>query len=453
MKGSEKQTQEQLKHLSEFIDTEVNIFWFRRDLRLNDNTGLFHALTSGKPVIMLFIFDENILSDLPGDDPRVSFIYDNLLKIHRTVSRFGSSLLVLKGDIKRIWHEIKSLLRVNSVFWNTDYEPYAIKRDNEVRKILHENGIESYNYKDQVIFEKDEVLKDDHSPYTVYTPYSKKWLTHLETTGIPELRKSEDHLKNLAKISVDLPSLGLIGFKKSDIKPRDFIRENIENYDRYRDYPYLDATTYSGPHLRFGTESIREIAKTAFMVNKTYLNELIWREFFMQILFHFPSVVNNNFKRKYDTIRWINDDELFDKWCNGATGYPIVDAGMRQLNATGYMHNRVRMVTASFLCKHLLTDWRWGERYFAAKLLDYELSSNNGNWQWAAGTGCDAAPYFRVFNPIQQARKFDKDNKYILKWVPELNSPGYPKPVIDHKFARQRAIETYKLYLDQNADR
>ena len=453
MKDSEKQSEEQLKHLSEIIDTEVNIYWLRRDLRLNDNTGLYHALTSGKPIILLFIFDTNILSDLSDDDPRVSFIYDNLLKIHRKVSRQGSSLLILKGDIKIIWQKIISLLSVNSVFWNTDYEPYAIKRDHEVRDILHENGIEAYNYKDQVIFEKDEVMKDDHSPYTVFTPYSKKWLNHLEITGIPELRKSEDYLKNLAKISVDLPSLGSIGFKKSDIKPRAFIHENIENYDRCRDYPHLDATTYSGPHLRFGTESIREIAKTALMVNKTYLNELIWREFFMQILFHFPAVVNNNFKRKYDNISWINDAELFDKWCKGATGYPIVDAGMRQLNNTGYMHNRVRMVTASFLCKHLLTDWRWGERYFADKLLDYELSSNNGNWQWAAGTGCDAAPYFRIFNPFQQAMKFDNDNKYILKWVPELNSPEYPKPVIDHMFARKRAIETYKLQLDQNTDR
>jgi len=447
MKDSEKQIEKQLRQLPDNINTEVSIHWFRRDLRLNDNTGLFHALTSGKPVILLFIFDDNFLSDLPDDDPRVSFIYDCLLEMHRTASTYGSSLLAMKGDIKEIWKKIISLLRVKTVFWNADYEPYAIKRDNEVRDILRENKIESYSFKDQVIFEKDEVIKDDSSPYTVFTPYSKKWLNRLELTGIPENSRSEEHFKNLARISVDFPSIKSIGFKKSDIKPHTFNRENIENYDRYRDYPYLDATTYAGSHLRFGIMSIREIVKTAIMVNKTYLNELIWREFFMQILYHYPYVVNNNFKRKYDNIRWINDSELFDKWCKGATGYPLVDAGMRQLNTTGYIHNRVRMVTASFLCKHLLTDWRWGERYFSQKLLDYELSSNNGNWQWAAGTGCDAAPYFRVFNPDQQAKKFDKNNKYILKWVPELNSPGYPGPVIDHGFARKRAIETYGYYL------
>ena len=447
MRGSDKHTIDLLKQVRGIINYEVNIHWLRRDLRLNDNTGLFHALVSGKPVILLFIFDDNIISDLPDEDPRVSFIYNNLLRINSLVSELGSSVIVLKGDWKRIWQDIISLLRIKAVFWNTDYEPYAINRDNEVRNILRENGIESYNYKDQVIFEKDEITKNDSSPYTVFTPYSKKWLSHLEINGMPERGYSVDHLSNLARISLDLPSLKSIGFKYSPIKPRDFTGDNIEHYDKYRDYPYLDATTHSGPHLRFGTMSIRDIVRTAIMVNKTYLNELIWREFFMQILYHYPGVVNNSFKTKYDNISWVNDKEMFDKWCRGSTGYPIVDAGMRQLNATGYMHNRVRMITASFLCKHLLIDWRWGERYFAEKLLDYELSSNNGNWQWAAGSGCDAAPYFRVFNPFKQASKFDKENKYILKWVPELYTKDYPDPIIDHIAARKRAIETYRYYL------
>lgn len=447
MKGSSKPTEVLLSQLPEIIKTELAIFWFRRDLRLKDNTGLYHALTSGMPVLLLFIFDDNVISDLPDDDPRVSFIYDNLEKIHSSVSERGSSILALKGNPKQIWQYLISHLKIKSVSWNTDYETYAIKRDGEVTDILNKNGIETYNYKDQVIFEKDEVTKDDSSPYTIFTPFSKKWLNKLELSGIPCECRSEKHLNKLAKISVDFPPIDSFGFKGSDIKPGEFIPENIEDYDKHRDYPYLDATTHAGPHLRFGTISIRHLVETALSVNKTYLNELIWREFFMQILYHYPAVVTGSFKRKYDNIEWLNDRNLFDKWCRGNTGYPIVDAGMRQLNATGYMHNRVRMVTASFLCKHLLTDWRWGEKYFADKLLDYELSSNNGNWQWAAGTGCDAAPWFRVFNPFQQAKKFDKDNSYIKKWVPEFNSPDYHTPVVGHSVARKKAIETYRYYL------
>jgi len=449
MTGLNKNTANAWWKLPEIINTEFSIFWLRRDLRLNDNTGLHYALTSGKPVILLFIFDDNILKNLPVSDPRVSFIYDNLEKIHRSISSFGSSVMVLKGYWKQIWVDIASWENLKSVYWNADYEPYAILRDREVTNILREKGIATYNYKDQVIFEKDEVLKDDSLPYTVFTPYSKKWLQKLEINGIPPEKKSEDHLKSLASVSLDFPGLDLLGFKQSDIKPRDLISENIDSYDKHRDYPSEDATTYSGPHLRFGTLSIRKLVKTAIMINRTYLNELIWREFFMQILYHYPGVPDNNFKSKYDRIKWINNEEHFEKWCQGETGYPFVDAGMRQLNSTGFMHNRVRMVTASFLCKHLLTDWRWGEQYFAEKLLDYELSSNNGNWQWAAGTGCDAAPYFRVFNPYQQAKRFDRDNKYILKWVPELNTPAYPDPVIDHSFARERAIGTYSYGLNE----
>lgn len=435
--------------LSQKIKTEVSIFWFRRDLRLDDNTGLYHALKSGRPVILLFIFDDEILEKLPLNDARVSFIYDNLKRIHSAVSLYRSSVLVLKGKCPEIWKKLAATGRVKAVFWNRDYEPYAGIRDSRVRNILRDKGIESHSFKDQVIFEKNEVLKSDSGPYTVFTPYSKSWLQKMETTGIPEEKSSEEYLHNLAELSLEFPALEEVGFKRSEIKPRDFNSENIDSYDKYRDYPYMDATTYAGPHLRFGTISIRKLAMTAFMVNRVYLSELIWREFFMQILAHYPHVVDKSFKAKYDRIKWLDDEDKFDKWCRGETGYPLVDAGMRQLNSTDFMHNRVRMVTASFLCKHLLIDWRWGERYFAEKLLDYELSSNNGNWQWAAGTGCDAAPYFRIFNPHEQAKKFDRENKYILKWVPELGSPDYPAPLIDHNFARKRAIDTYKYYLDR----
>ncbi len=298
-----------------------------------------------------------------------------------------------------------------------------------------------------LIFEKSEVIKDDSSPYTVFTPFSRKWLKTLEHKGMPEIFNSSGKLGNLVGISCTLLSLESLGFKKSRIKARKFSAGNINDYDKHRDYPSLDATTYAGVHLRFGTISIRELVRTALMVNSTYLNELIWREFFMQILYHFPGVVNNSFRSGYDRVKWINDHELFERWCRGRTGFPIVDAGMRQLNATGFMHNRARMISAGFLCKHLLCDWRWGERYFAGKLLDYELASNNGNWQWAAGTGCDAAPWFRVFNPLLQAKKFDKDNIYINSWVPEVNTADYPDPVVDHNFARKRAVATYKYYL------
>lgn len=448
MKGSSINIENRIKALSGKLTEEVNVFWFRRDLRLYDNTGLYYALKSGKPVVLLFLFDDMILEDLPDNDPRVSFIYNKLSGINKKLSEYRSSLLIFKGDSEYIWKKLPSVMKISTVFWNNDYEPYATKRDEKVAGILKEKGISSIACKDQVIFEKGEVTKDDSSPYTVFTPYSKKWIKELDVNGIPGVKKSENHLDKLAEISFDFPSIESMSFRKSKIEPREFEADNIKDYDKQRDYPYLDATSFAGPHLRFGTRSIREIVKTAMLVNKTYLNELIWREFFMQILYHYPKVVNNSFREKYDNIRWINDEDQFDKWCRGLTGYPIVDAGMRQLNNMGYMHNRVRMITASFLCKHLLIDWRWGEKYFASKLLDYELSSNNGNWQWAAGTGCDAAPYFRVFNPTIQAKKFDKNSKYINKWIPEINSPEYPKPIVEHAAARNRAIETYRYYLD-----
>lgn len=450
MTDSGKNNQNQLPQPEQKNVSGLSIFWMRRDLRLNDNAALYHALSSGMPALIVFIFDDDILEDLPENDPRISFIYSELIKINRQLREYSSSLMILKGDCHLIWKQIISSLPVKSVSWNKDYEPYALERDKKVAGLLRDNSIETNSYKDILIFEKSEVSKDDSSPYTVFTPFSRKWLKTFEHKGMPEIYNSSGHLNNLVQISCTMPSLESLGFKESSIKARNFSAENIADYDKHRDYPALDATTYAGVHLRFGTISIRELVRTALMVNRTYLNELIWREFFMQILYHFPDVVNNSFRPGYDSIKWINDTEQFERWCMGKTGYPIVDAGMRQLNATGFMHNRVRMISAGFLCKHLLCDWRWGERYFAGKLLDYELASNNGNWQWAAGTGCDAAPWFRVFNPLLQAKKFDKDNIYIKQWVPEFNSPDYPNPVVDHSFARKRAIETYRYYLKDN---
>ncbi len=423
---------------------KINIFWFRRDLRLVDNTGLNKALASGLQVLPLFIFDTNIIDELPPDDPRVSFIYESLSAIDKELNKFGSSVLILKGDPLKVWEELASTYNINEVFINKDYEPYAIERDNLIESLLAEHGTGFRRFRDQVIFEENDILKSDGKPYTVFTPYKNSWLRKFRedlTSFVP--KKMPENLtfyKNLIRF----PSRGELEQQKSSIRVRDYDLSVIPDYHKYRDIPAVDKTSYLSPHLRFGTVSIRELVLKAYKENPIFLNELIWREFFMQILYHFPHVVTNNFKSLYDDISWRNDENEFLRWCNGETGYPIVDAGMRQLNSTGYMHNRVRMITSGFLCKHLLTDWRWGEAYFAGKLLDYELSSNNGNWQWAAGTGCDAAPYFRVFNPETQQKKFDPAMEYTRRWVEDIDKSTYPREVVDHDFARQRAVDTYK---------
>ena len=418
------------------------IFWFRRDLRIKDNTALYYALRENRNVIPIFIFDTNILEELPQDDARVTFIYQRLAELHKQLQEFGSGLIVKHGNPTNIWRTLLHELNPSSVYFNKDYEPYALKRDKKVQQILESNGIAVHKYKDQVIFEEDEILKPDGSNYTVYTPYKNKWL---QKFCIPKINEwTNINTKHLAKIKAEFPGLADIGFKQVDIYIRDYDLSKLGLYAETRNIPADDATSYLSVHLRFGTVSIREIVKKVFENNPVFLNELIWREFFMQILFHYPRVVNENFKKKYNGIHWRNNEIEFERWCNGETGYPMVDAGMRQLNQTGYMHNRVRMIAASFLCKHLLIDWRWGEAYFAKKLLDFELSSNNGNWQWAAGTGCDAAPYFRIFNPTEQQKKFDKDFKYINKWIPKINTFDYPPPMIEHKFARERALNAYK---------
>jgi len=424
----------------------MNIFWFRRDLRIDDNRGFFEALKANGEVLPVFIFDKAILDELPKDDARVTFISDLLIQMNEQLKKEGKSLAVFYGKPSEIFEKLIQENKIENVYTNHDYEPYARKRDLEIFKILKKNDIGFKTCKDQVIFEKDEVAKEDNSPYVVYTPYSKKWKQYFRKEYLNAF-KSETLIENI--IGHSYPFLGLkdIGFEISRIKvrPFDVSAELIANYEQTRNFPALHKTSMVGPHLRFGAVSIRKmVARALAEKNETFLNELIWREFFMQVLWHFPHTIHKSFREKYDAIVWINNEDLFQKWCEGKTGYPFVDAGMRELNATGHMHNRVRMVVASFLCKHLLIDWRWGETYFATRLLDYEQSSNVGNWQWAAGSGVDAAPYFRIFNPTEQAKKFDKDLKYIRKWVPELETLEYPEPIVDHKEARERCLQVYK---------
>lgn len=427
---------------------KLNIFWFRRDLRLDDNVGFYKALHGKFPVLPIFIFDSEILQELPKDDARVSFIFEKLQKIRIELQEHGSSIALYYGNPKEVFKKVISEFEVQNVITNHDYEPYAKKRDEEIEKLLTEKEIGFYTFKDQVIFEKNEIVKDDGSPYIVYTPYMKKWKEKFKKDYNEKIYDTTKFLKNLYQNS-RLPNLSLnnIGFEKSNIEiPQyDITPTTIQEYEKTRNFPAADATSHLGPHLRFGTVSIRKMIKKATAErNEVFWQELIWREFFMQILWHFPETVENAFKKKYDRIEWRNNEEEFKKWKDGKTGYPLVDAGMRQLNETGYMHNRVRMVVASFLCKHLLIDWRWGEAYFAEKLLDYEMASNVGNWQWAAGSGVDAAPYFRIFNPTTQIEKFDKDYKYIKKYVPEFGTKNYPEKMVDHKDSRERCLRIYK---------
>lgn len=432
------------------MSKEVSIFWFRRDLRLDDNAALYHALRSRKPVLPIFIFDENILSKLENKhDKRVDFIHRTLTELKSELKKLGSDLLVFHGTPLEVYEKLTSEYAVKSVFTNHDYEPYAKERDAEIAALVNENGASFKTFKDQCIFEKDEVLKDDGKPYTVYTPYSKKWKAKLNAFYLKSY-PTEKYFSNFLKFQADsFPSLEEMGFEKTEVSipSADFELSIIKNYHKTRDTPSVQGTSRLSVHLRFGTISIRKLAKLAFETNEKFLNELIWRDFYMMILWHFPHVVEGAFRPAYDRIEWEHNEQHFEAWCKGETGYAIVDAGMRELNETGFMHNRVRMIVASFLTKHLLLDWRWGEAYFAEKLLDFELSSNNGGWQWASGSGCDAAPYFRVFNPYLQTEKFDPQLRYIQTWVPEFQELTYPQPIVDHKFARQRAIDRYQKAL------
>jgi len=425
---------------------EISICWLRRDLRLNDNNALFKALTGKYPVLPIFIFDPDILNKLSDkQDKRVAFIHKSLEKLNKILRQSESALYVLHEEVEKAFDRLTDEYVVKEVYANHDYEPYAISRDLKIKSLLESKDILFKTYKDQVIFEKSEVMKSDGSPYTIFTPYSRKWKERF-TQETHNSFPSEIHFSSFLKCNeLAIPSLKEMGFENIalDFPEINITEERIRNYQETRNLPSVEGTSQVSVFLRFGTLSIRDLVKLAIQWNEQWLNELIWREFFMMILYHFPNVVSESFKKKYDKIQWRNNEIEFELWCKGETGYPIVDAGMRQLNETGLMHNRVRMITAGFLCKHLLIDWRWGEAYFAQKLLDYELSSNNGNWQWAAGSGCDSAPYFRIFNPTAQTLKFDPKLKYIKTWIKDFRV-DYLHPIVDHEFARKRALEVYK---------
>ncbi|EAP86619.1 cryptochrome/photolyase family protein [Croceibacter atlanticus] len=434
------------------MSKKVSIFWFRRDLRLDDNVGFLEALKGDYPVLPLFIFDKDILDKLPENDARVTFIFETLQEMRKELQDdYDSSLAMFHDTPEKVFKSLVKDYQIQEVFTNRDYEPYAKERDTSIKELLSKNNISFNTYKDQVIFEKDEVVKKDGDPYLVYTPYKNTWKENFKDHTL-KIHYTSQHLDNTVK-NTRLPNVSLseMGFKKSSISFPEYDTSPtlIENYNDTRNFPAKDGTSNLSPHLRFGTVGIRKIYKKAIDAkDETFWNELIWREFFMQILYHFPETVNNAFKKKYDRIEWRNNEDEFEKWKTGTTGYPLVDAGMRQLNETGLMHNRVRMVVGSFLCKHLLIDWRWGEAYFAEKLLDYEMSSNVGNWQWVAGSGVDAAPYFRIFNPTTQIDKFDKNKTYINHWVKEYNTNKYPEKMVDHKEARERCLNAYKSALN-----
>lgn len=432
----------------------VTLFWFRRDLRLSDNAGLYHALSKHTNVLPIFIFDKTILDKLEDkDDRRVEFIHQYVTKLSNELKALGTSLQVFYSTPKEAFAQLLQQYRVNAVYTNHDYEPYATRRDEEIKGLVEDANASFNTFKDQVIFEKNEILKDDGKPYTVYTPFSRKWKEKLNSFYVKPY-PTEKYFANFLKVikPFEVPTLESMGFVPTGAEFPPTIPDAtiVQHYHDTRNLPAVEGTTRMSVHLRFGSVSIRQLVTFAQAHNQTWLNELIWREFFMTILWHFPNVVGHAFKPQYDNIQWVNNEEHFAAWCEGRTGYPIVDAGMRELNETGFMHNRVRMIVASFLTKHLLIDWRWGEAYFARKLLDFELSANNGNWQWAAGTGCDAAPYFRVFSPQLQTEKFDPKLEYVRRWVPEFDDAfQYPKPIVEHAWARKRALEVYKKGLNK----
>jgi len=434
------------------MEKEINVCWLRRDLRIADNAALYHALKSSKPVLLLFIFDKKILEKLHAkDDARITFIYQTLENMKQEVEKLGSSMLILHDTPEKAWQTLLQKYTVKEVFTNHDYEPYATERDDALSEFLSSESISFKTFKDQVIFEKDEIVKADGKPYTVFTPYFRQWekkLNEFYKSAYP----TEKYLKNLFKTEpIPAPSLEALGFDQSNQDfPSIHFEKKLDGYEKRRDYPGDEATSRIGLHLRFGTVSIREAVREASdQKADKWLSELVWRDFYMMILWHFPYVSKSCFKPAYDKIKWINNEQEFDAWCQGKTGFPIVDAGMRQLNEIGFMHNRVRMVVASFLTKHLLIDWRWGEAYFAEKLLDYEMASNVGGWQWACGCGNDAAPYFRVFNPELQTKRFDPKYVYINKWLPEYKQQKHVQPIVDHAFARERVLKVFKEALSE----
>ena len=462
------------------------LVWFRRDLRLADNAALHHALAAARQVHCAFVFDREILDVLPDPaDRRVEFIWDSAAELKAALERHGGTLTVRHARVGEAIPALARELGVTAVFANHDYEPQAIARDAAVGRALAQHGIALHTFKDQVVFEKDEVLTADGRPYSVFTPYRNAWLKKLTPFHL-EAYPVEKRLDCLAQVpAAPLPALEAMGFRRTSLRELGIVpgmtgaaqafadfRKRMRYYKERRDYPAQKGPSYLSVHLRFGTISIRELARAAHAAAgegaQTWLNELVWRDFYHQILWHYPHVVAGAFRHEYDALRFPNDEGLWRAWCEARTGYPLVDAAMRQLNQTGYMHNRLRMVVASFLVKDLLVDWRRGERYFAEKLNDFDLAANNGGWQWAASTGCDAQPYFRIFNPVSQSLKFDPEGRFIRKYVPELagfdddaiHEPwtlstdaqrtagvvigkDYPAPVVDHAAARKKALDLY----------
>lgn len=432
----------------------VSVFWFRRDLRLHDNAGLYHALRENETVLPIFIFDKNILNRLEDKcDRRVDFIHQAITGLNKELVAMGSSLTIHYSTPQEAFNALIKEYSVKSVYTNHDYEPYAKQRDEEINLLFRKNNIDFKSYKDQCVFEKDEVIKDDGKPYTVFTPYANKWKKKLKAFYYKSFPNERYFSAFIKQNENPIPSLESMGFLKTDISLPKKITVNdllLKNYKDQRDYPAVSGTTRLSIHLRFGTVSIRQLVAKTLPLSETWLNELIWRDFYMMILWHFPHVAERSFKKEYDLIPWRNNEQEFKHWCLGETGFPLVDAGMRELNATGFMHNRVRMIVSSFLIKDLLIDWRWGEAYFAKKLNDFDLSANNGGWQWAASCGCDAAPYFRVFNPTEQQKKFDPKFEYIKKWIPEFGTNNYTLPIVDHAQARLRVIALYKKTLTES---
>ncbi len=433
---------------------EITLFWFRRDLRLQDNAGLYYALRENKNVLPLFIFDKNILDRLEDKaDRRVDFIHQALTNIHEELVALGSALTVFCSTPEEAFKKLIKEHTIKNVYTNHDYEPYAKERDEKIKQLLEKNNIEFKTHKDQCLFEKDEVIKDDGKPYTVFTPYANKWKKKL-TPFYYKAYPTKKYFKNFAQLNPEeIPTLKKIGFSKTDIVLNKKANVNnllLQKYKQQRDFPAIEGTSKLSVYLRFGVISIRSLVQQSLLQSETWLNELIWRDFYMMILDHFPHAAFSSFKKQYDNIPWKNDETQFKKWCDGKTGFPIVDAGIRELNATGFMHNRVRMIVSSFLIKDLLIDWRWGEAYFAQKLNDFDLSANNGGWQWAASSGCDAAPYFRVFNPTEQQKKFDPKFEYIKKWIPEFGTTKYAEPIVDHAKARLTVIALYKKVLTES---
>jgi len=428
---------------------KITLFWHRRDLRFQDNAGLAAALQSGHPVLPLFIYDQTILEKLPKNDARLTFIFDQVERLAHEAHEAGGGLLARYGRTPAVLKQLLQDYEVAAVYTNEDYEPYATERDAAIEKLLAAQGVEFKAFKDQVIFAKNEVLTKNGKPSKVFGAYSKAWQAKVTPEDFkPHPSQQLFKKENLAspnKGDAQRPTLASLGFERHEqwtppahLPPTGVVK----NYDKVRDLPAEKrGTTRMSVHLRFGTVSIRQLMHQAQELNNKLLNEMIWRDFFMMLLWHFPNTATEAYDPKMRHLPYRDDEAQYQAWCEGRTGYPLVDAGMRQLNATGYLHNRARIAVAGFLVKQLFIDWRLGEHYFSEKLLDYDMSNNVGNWQWMAGTGAVAAPWFRVYSPESQQKQYDPEYAYVKQWVPEFGTDQYPAPIVDHKFGRERAID------------